>query len=55
MGKGRPQVACDLAELTKADKVAAPAPDLLRREFIAEIPDRKWCGARAPRGSRTVR
>ena len=30
--------------LTRPDKVAAPAPDLLRRDFTAEAPDQKWCG-----------
>jgi len=30
--------------LTRPDKAAAPAPDLLRRDFTAERPDQKWCG-----------
>jgi transposase InsO family protein len=30
--------------LTKPDKKAAPAPDLLGRDFAAEQPDVKWCG-----------
>ena len=30
--------------LTRADKVAAPAPDLLRRDFTAQGPDHKWVG-----------
>jgi len=30
--------------LTRPDKSAAPAPDLLRRDFTAERPDQKWCG-----------
>jgi transposase InsO family protein len=30
--------------LTKQDKTAPPAPDLLGRDFAAEAPDIKWCG-----------
>jgi transposase InsO family protein len=30
--------------LTKQDKTAQPAPDLLGRDFDAEAPDVKWCG-----------
>jgi transposase InsO family protein len=30
--------------LTRPDKSAAPAPDLLGRDFGAEAPDVKWCG-----------
>ncbi len=30
--------------LTRPDKAAAPAPDLLGRDFTAERPDQKWCG-----------
>ena len=30
--------------LTKQDKTAAPAPDLLGRDFTAEARDVKWCG-----------
>ena len=30
--------------LTRPDKSAAPAPDLLRRDFTASAPDQKWCG-----------
>ena len=30
--------------LTRADKAAAPVPDLLGRDFTAERPDQKWCG-----------
>ena len=30
--------------LTRADKAAAPVPDLLRRDFTAERADQKWCG-----------
>ena len=30
--------------LTRQDKTAAPAPDLLGRDFTAEAPDIKWCG-----------
>jgi transposase InsO family protein len=30
--------------LTRPDKAAAPVPDLLRRDFTAEAPDRKWVG-----------
>lgn len=30
--------------LTRPDKRAVPFPDLLRRDFDAEEPDRKWCG-----------
>jgi transposase InsO family protein len=30
--------------LTKQDKAAPPAPDLLGRDFTARRPDEKWCG-----------
>lgn len=30
--------------LTRPDKAAAPAPDLLQRDFTAEAPDQKWVG-----------
>jgi transposase InsO family protein len=30
--------------LTRPDKTAAPAPDLLERDFDADAPDVKWCG-----------
>ncbi|MXX23520.1 MAG: IS3 family transposase [Acidimicrobiaceae bacterium] len=30
--------------LTRPDKAAAPAPDLLQRDFTAQAPDQKWCG-----------
>ncbi len=30
--------------LTRADRAAAPAPDLLRRDFSAEAVNQKWCG-----------
>jgi len=30
--------------LTRQDGTAAPAPDLLGRDFAAEAPDVKWCG-----------
>lgn len=30
--------------LTRPDKAAAPAPDLLRRDFTADAPDQKWVG-----------
>jgi transposase InsO family protein len=30
--------------LTKQDKTAPPAPDLLQRDFEADAPDVKWCG-----------
>ena len=30
--------------LTRPDKSAAPASDLLQRDFTAEAPDQKWCG-----------
>ena len=30
--------------LTRPDQAAAPAPDLLRRDFTAARPDEKWCG-----------
>lgn len=30
--------------LTKADKTAPPAPDLLNRDFNAAAPNLKWCG-----------
>ena len=30
--------------LTRPDKAAVPAPDLLQRDFTAERPDQKWCG-----------
>lgn len=30
--------------LTRADRAAAPAPDLLRRDFSAETVNQKWCG-----------
>jgi putative transposase len=30
--------------LTKADKHAPPAPDLVQRDFSATKPDEKWCG-----------
>lgn len=30
--------------LTRPDKTAAPAPDLLGRDFAASAPDVKWCG-----------
>ena len=30
--------------LTRPDQAAAPAPDLIRRDFTAARPDRKWCG-----------
>ena len=30
--------------LTRADKAAAVVPDLLKRDFTAEAPDRKWVG-----------
>ena len=30
--------------LTRPDKAAPPAPDLLRRDFTASRPDEKWCG-----------
>ena len=30
--------------LTRPDKSAAPAPDLLQRDFTAERADQKWCG-----------
>jgi transposase InsO family protein len=30
--------------LTKQDKAAAKFPDLLRRDFTAAAPNRKWCG-----------
>lgn len=30
--------------LTKQDKAAAKLPDLLRRDFTAPAPNRKWCG-----------
>jgi transposase InsO family protein len=30
--------------LTKQDKKAAPAPDLLGRDFEADMPNVKWCG-----------
>ncbi len=30
--------------LTKQDKTAPPAPDLLGRDFAAHAPDIKWCG-----------
>lgn len=30
--------------LTRPDKAAAPAPDLLKRDFTAQRPDQKWCG-----------
>ncbi|MCQ3803484.1 MAG: IS3 family transposase [Acidimicrobiia bacterium] len=30
--------------LTRPDQAAAPAPDLVRRDFTADRPDHKWCG-----------
>jgi putative transposase len=30
--------------LTKADKTAPPAPDLVGRDFSAEAPNQRWCG-----------
>ena len=30
--------------LTRPDKAAVPAPDLVRRDFTADRPDHKWCG-----------
>jgi transposase InsO family protein len=30
--------------LTKREKTAPPAPDLLGRDFAAQAPDIKWCG-----------
>ncbi|MGH9250021.1 MAG: IS3 family transposase, partial [Acidimicrobiales bacterium] len=30
--------------LTRADKAAAPIPDLIRRDFSAEAVDQRWCG-----------
>jgi putative transposase len=30
--------------LTKQDQAAPPVPDLLRRDFSAPAPNRKWCG-----------
>lgn len=30
--------------LPKQDKTAAKFPDLLRRDFTAPAPNRKWCG-----------
>jgi len=30
--------------LTKQDKTAAKFPDLLKRDFTAPVPNRKWCG-----------
>ena len=30
--------------LTRPDAAAAPAPDLLKRDFAAAAPDQKWCG-----------
>jgi transposase InsO family protein len=30
--------------LTKQDKQAAKFPDLLKRDFTASAPNRKWCG-----------
>jgi transposase InsO family protein len=30
--------------LTRPDKAAAPAPDLVRRDFTAEQVDQRWCG-----------
>ena len=42
--------------LTRPDKAAAPAPDLLGRDFSAERPDQKWCGdfKQAPTGEGPV-
>jgi len=30
--------------LTRPDAAAAPAPDLIQRDFTAEAPNQKWCG-----------
>ena len=30
--------------LTKQDKQAAKSPNLLKRDFTASAPNRKWCG-----------
>jgi transposase InsO family protein len=30
--------------LTRPDRAAAPAPDLVRRDFTASRPNEKWCG-----------
>jgi hypothetical protein len=30
--------------LTRRDGMAAKFPDLLRRDFIAAVPNQKWCG-----------
>jgi len=37
--------------LTKQDKSAPPAPDLLGRDFAAAAPDTKWCGSGSRRES----